>query len=303
MYSTRHRRAVIAAIALLIAAGIAWRATRETPEDLIVRLGGKVTKSYLGSPWFSAGLRWLPGGAHVLSDLSTPIEVDLSGTTLGDESAHLLSRMDHLHTLRLDRTRITDEGCRQLGRLHELRVLTLSETDVGDAGLYHLRHHTQLAVLDLTRTRVTGAGLRHLENLAGLKELSLVNTNVCGRNLEYLSGLPNLQTLDLSGTPLCDDDFERLRGMRTITFILRETQVTEDGLARLRLANRIVGLDLTGTQVNDDVFDHFLRYPDLGRVNVTDTHVTQPGIDRFYERTTLIDVQAEGPLQSGPLPE
>jgi hypothetical protein len=138
--------------------------------------------------------------------------------------------------------------------------------------------------------------------MSNLKELSLSHTRACGRNLEYLAILPNLQVLDLSETPINDDDLERLRGLQVITLHLRDTQVTEDGPARLRLANRIVGLDLSGTQVNDDVFDHFLRYPDLGRVNVTNTQVSKAGIQRFFTRTTLIDVQADGWPQSCPTP-
>jgi hypothetical protein len=289
----RYRWITLTGLVSLIAAGIAWRFTRESPEDLVERLGGKVTKTYFGSQWFEQGLSYVPSGDRLLSNLSTPIEADLTGASLGDEHAREIARMDQLHTLLLDRTRITDKACREFAALHELRVLTMSITAVGDEGLFHLRNNTQLTVLDLEQTRVTGAGLRHLQNMVNLKDLSLSGTNVTGPYLAYLSTLPNLQFLNLSGTAISDDDIERLRGLQAVTLLLRDTQITEDGLARLRLANRIVGLDLSGTQVNDDVFDHFLRYPDLGRVNVTNTHVTKAGIERFFQRTTLIDVQID----------
>jgi hypothetical protein len=293
----------LAIVALLISGAIAWRLTRESPEDVIERLGGKVTKNYYGSPVVERALRWIPGGRRVLSRLSTPISVSLVGTRADDETAHLIGTLKQLQGLQLDRTQITDTACKELSALRDLRVLTLSQTAIGDQGLYHLRGSTQLAVLDLHETNVTGAGLRHLERMTNLKELSLSHTRACGRNLEYLALLPNLQLLDLSETPINDDDLEWLRGLQAITLHLRDTQVTEDGPARLRLANRIVGLDLSGTQVNDDVFDHFLRYPDLGRVNVTNTHVSKAGIERFFRRTTLIDVQADVWPSSGPTPQ
>jgi hypothetical protein len=290
----RRRRTWIAlAVLALIAGGIAWRVTRESPEDLVERLGGKVTKTYFGSEWSEWALRFVPGGARVLSDLSTPVGIDLIKRDADDETVRQIAQFDHLQVLLLDQTGVTDAACKELAKLKELRALTLSKTNVSDEGLYYLRNSTQLAELDLHDTRVTGFGLRHLQEMANLKELSLANTRVCGRNLEHLAALPNLQTLDLSGTPISDDDVERLRGLRVIVLHLRDTQVTEDGLARLRLANRIVGLDISGTQVNDDVFDHFLRYPDLGRVNVSNTHVTKAGIERFFRRTTLIDVQVD----------
>lgn len=287
----------------LIGGGIAWRVTRESPEDLVERLGGKVTKTYYGSRFIEGALRYVPGGRRVLSSLSTPVSINLTGTEADDETVRQIAQFERLQGLHLDRTRITDAACKELSALPELRVLTLAQTNVGDQGLYHLRSNTQLAVLDLQRTRVTGAGLRHLENMSNLKELSLSHTRACGRNLEYLATLPNLQVLDLSETPINDDDIGRLRGLRVITLYLRDTQVTEDGPARLRLANRIVGLDLSGTLVNDDVFDHFLRYPDLGRVNVTNTQVSRAGIERFFRRTTLIDVQSDGWPQSGSSPQ
>jgi len=290
-------------VTLLIIGAVAWRLTRESPEDVIERLGGKVTKTYYGSRLVERGLRLIPGGRRVLSRLSTPVSVNLTGARADDETARLIGTLDHLQGVHLDRTRITDAACRELSALRELRVLTLSQTTVGDQGLYYLRNNTQLAVIDLHETNVTGAGLRHLERMSNLKELSLSHTRACGRNLEYLALLPNLQLLDLSETPINDDDLERLRGLQVITLHLRDSQVTEDGPARLRLANRIVGLDLSGTQVNDDVFDHFLRYPDLGRVNVTNTHVSKAGIERFFRRTTLIDVQADGWPSSCPTPQ
>jgi hypothetical protein len=289
----RPKWIALAVLALLIAGAIAWRVTRESPEDLVERLGGKITRRYFGSEWSEWALRFVPGGPRVLSDFSTPVSIDLTGTEADDETAKQLAQLDRLQGLYLARTRISDAACEELAALKELRALTLSETNVSDAGLYYLRKSTQLAELDLRDTHVTGFGLRHLQEMTSLKELSLANTRVCGRNLEYLAVLPNLRVLDLSGTPISDDDVERLRGLRVVTLHLRDTRVTEDGLARLRLANRIVGLDLSGTQVNDDVFDHFLRYPDLGRVNVTNTQVTKAGIERFFRRTTLVDVQVD----------
>lgn len=131
MHRPRHRRIwiTLAGMATLIAAGIAWRVTRETPEDLVTRLGGTVMKTYFGSEWFEWGLRFLPGGERVMDDLGTPVEANLTGTQAGDEHARQIAQMRQLHTLRLDGTRITDATCKQLATLRELRMLTLSQTE------------------------------------------------------------------------------------------------------------------------------------------------------------------------------
>lgn len=305
MSSPQLRRTWIVAslVAMLIGGAVVWRFTAESPDDMIERLGGTVTKTYFGSQWVERGLGYVPGGGRVLRNLSTPVAADVRRTSVGDEEIREIAQLDRLHTLLLDRTQISDQACRSLARLRELRVLTLSDTEIGDEGLYYLRNNARLAVLDLDQTRVTGAGLRHLQSLVNLKDLSLSGTGVTGPYLAHLSALPNLQMLDLSGTPVNDDDIERLRGLSAVTLLLRDTQITEDGLARLRLANRIVGLDLSGTRVNDEVFDHFLRYPDLGRVNLTNTRVTKAGIERFFQRTTLIDVQVDWWVRAGQPPD
>jgi hypothetical protein len=305
MSSPQIRRSwiVVAVVAVLVGGAIVWRFTGESADDLIERLGGTVTKTYFGSQWVERGLGYVPGGGRLLRNLSTPVAADVRRTAVGDDEVREIARLDQLHTVLLDRTAISDRACRSLAGLRELRVLTMSETAVGDEGLYYLRNSTRLTVLDLDETRVTGAGLRHLQGMVNLKELSLSGTGVTGPHLAHLSALPNLQFLDLSGTPVNDDDIERLRGLSAVTLLLRDTQITEDGLARLRLANRIVGLDLSGTRVNDDVFDHFLRYPDLGRVNLTNTQVTKAGIEQFFKRTTLIDVQVDWWVRAGQPPD
>lgn len=274
----------------LVLLGIVWNIVRETPEEAIERLGGRVTKSYRGPEWVPSLLNYVPSGARFLDKLSLVTSVDASGTEFGDEDAPQLLLLDGLGTLALGETRITDSGLEAIGKLKNLRSLSLGNTAITDSGLARLQGCWQLSQINLESTRVTGLGLRHIGGLSELRSVSLADTRVCGSGLSFLAALPNLQQLNLSGTPIADDDLEHLRGLSAVTLSLRDTQITESGLSWLNRANRIVGLDLAGTQVTDRVFRHLLTYPQLGRVNVQNTNVTPAGVEAFYEKTMLIDV-------------
>jgi hypothetical protein len=294
----RIRKWLAVGLMAVVLAGIGWNILRESPEEAIERIGGRVSKQFRGPAWVPSILNYVPSGDRLLEKFSIVEELAVDGTNLSDEDFRRLASFTELRVLTMPGVR--DAGLESIGTLRKLQVLSLGHPDIPsnitDAGLAHLAGCTRLAGLNLEQTRVTGAGLQHLRAMSNLRYLNLANTRIGGPGLAQLAALPKLEQLDLSGTPITDADLEHLRGLSAFTLILRDTPITEAGLSWLNRANGIVGLDLAGTQVTDGVFHHFLTYPELGRVNVQNTRVTPDGVEAFFRRTTLIDVQFDPEL-------
>ena len=122
------------------------------------------------------------------------LELNLTGTKVGDAGVEHLKGLTHLVNLDLNKTRVTDAGLKYLGRLERLFSLKLTETGISDDGLANLKP-LPLGYLDLTSTKITDKGLKHLQGL-GLKQLWLLGTKTTpeGR-LALRRANPNLTIL------------------------------------------------------------------------------------------------------------
>ena len=150
------------------------------------------------------------------NQMTVALELDLSGTKIGNEDAvHLkalrrlsalnlndtntddsvlahLGQMPRLNTLELRSTQVTDEGLSHLSKLQKLHGLNLSRTQITDAGLSSLSKLRELQTLDLSQTRVSDAGVDHLKQLSSLRSVNLSQTNVTETGPETLrAALPN----------------------------------------------------------------------------------------------------------------
>lgn len=108
--------------------------------------------------------------------------------------------------------RITDEGFGKLSQLKNLETLNLSLTGLSDEALPALAGLSKLQTIDIDNTRVTDAGLQHLTKLTHLRSIRMVGVAATDRGLETLASLP----------------------LRHI--YLRDTGVTEAGIAAFRQA-------------------------------------------------------------------
>src|SRR6476620_9417626 len=112
----------------------------------------------------------------------------------------------------------------------ELTVAWLKLSHVTDADLPIFADLPDLQHLDLTATKVTGAGLAALTHLQRLQGISLDSSkNVTDDALEILGRFPNLRYLELG---CC-------------------AQLTDAGVAHLRVLTNLESLTLDHTQVSD----------------------------------------------------
>lgn len=122
----------------------------------------------------------------------------------------------------------------------------------------------KVCLVDLSGLKVTDDDLKCLRHLDGLEELDLSGTNVTGEFLAYLNTRVPLDILNLN-----DSDF--------------------DG-AHLDLIPQSVGLlELNRTSLNDEQLSA-LRLPELIRIEVDGTDVTQQGVARFNKRHPNFDL-------------
>lgn len=124
------------------------------------------------------------------------VALSLRDTGITDEGiASVVSAFPNLERLDVSNTRISDEACIHIGKLAHLQTLFMQDTAV-DEGLVHLKQLKELQHLDLSFTDASDAGVAHLQ---GLDELSWLNvrgpivTNEMARQLG--NSLPNCRVV------------------------------------------------------------------------------------------------------------
>ncbi len=111
------------------------------------------------SNYLSVNFSGVPGAALVglLQPLRKQvIQLDMSGTGVGDSSMEVVRQCAALRYVNLSNTGVTDRGVVMLGALQELRVLNLVGTQVTGEGLLSMRPAGHLHAVYLYHTRVEG---------------------------------------------------------------------------------------------------------------------------------------------------
>lgn len=194
-----------------------------------------------------------------------------------DRSAKVLEQFKNLNALTIDSTQITDLGMESIARCENLFQLTLGKnlniknplakltplkklerlrlpgvslgTDYsGLSGLENL--HT----LDLANTDATDTLANLLGNLKELEELNVSASNVSDLIVERLKNCPEIRILNLNGTKVTGRGFQVFKDqeeLRLAIVKLRESAVTDEGLAGLNKATSIEVLDLSHTNISD----------------------------------------------------
>jgi mono/diheme cytochrome c family protein len=117
--------------------------------------------------WHEANLRGNTNSADAalaqLKDVTTLMELNLSGNKFSDASAANLKPLVNVTHLHLEHTPITDAGLANVKDMPHLTYLNLFDTGITDAGLEHLTGLTNLQNLHLWETKVTDAGVANLQ--------------------------------------------------------------------------------------------------------------------------------------------
>ena len=179
-------------------------------------------------------LRELPNLRWLILGGTAP---DLKSQVSDRGMALFLEGFPRLEFVSLQYEAITDEGLRHLCSKPGLGMLDLYGTSISDEGLQHLPQLAGLSIVTLPE-QIGDAGLAHLK---GMKSLTTVYLPGCDRitieGLRTLASLPSLFELQLTNTQLNDEDVLVLAGSTTLKKLhLRGTEVTQDGIDRLRQA-------------------------------------------------------------------
>ncbi|MDB6056252.1 MAG: hypothetical protein JWO95_96 [Verrucomicrobiales bacterium] len=117
--------------------------------------------------WHEANLRGYTNAADAtlaqLKDVTTLMQLNLSGVKFSEASAANLKPLVNLTHLHLEHTPITDGGLANVKDMAHLTYLNLFDTSITDAGLEHLAGLTNLHNLHLWETKVTDAGVAKLQ--------------------------------------------------------------------------------------------------------------------------------------------
>lgn len=92
----------------------------------------------------------------------------------------------------------------------------------------------------------------------------------------------NLNTIMLNGKNFSDAALSGIEKATRLRFLdLTGTNVTSEGLSKLRSTSPLYSIDLSDSQVDDGVFETLGRLPNLQYVNLSGTKVTGKGIDKL----------------------
>lgn len=147
------------------------------------------------------------------------VAVDLRDREVGRGDLEAIAKLKELRYLNLYGATLSEDATQALAKCESLEELSLDDTSVNDVSIQPLLALRRLRILGLARTRVTDAGLKRMKG-------------------NLTSGLCNLERLDLESCDVTDDGIAWLvRQVPPLHVLdLRETQVTEAGVRRVREA-------------------------------------------------------------------
>jgi len=173
---------------------------------------------------------------------------------------------------------ISDGDALHVNSLRQLRVLSLFDTQVTDCGIANLRRNSQLIVLDLNKSRVTDAGMEVVGALPHLRQLFIDDTVITNVGIGHLRRLM-LTELSIKNTRVSDEGIAKLAQMRTLTTLsLSGTDISDDGLCYIQNLDRLTRLGLRRTRISDAGLRHLSDMPSLEAVSLSDTSVTDSGL-------------------------
>ncbi len=193
------------------------------------------------------------GIAELLDNWPTLSVLDVSGNSIDGSFLLKTKRSVSIDKLILQRMPITDNNIAGFSKVqHEIRELILSDTDVTRAVLPVLAADPNLLRLDIGNGRICDADLAKLGQNS-LAEIRLSGQQFTGNALRHFSP-PSV--LSLKGSSVSNQDFD---------------------LAGLFLS----GLDISNTDLGDEVFDEVLVSSPYGYVNLSNTQISAEGLAKW----------------------
>ena len=132
-----------------------------------------------------------------------------------------------------------------------------------------------------------------ISNLPNLQYLSLTHTNVKNKDIAQLAHLRDLETLNLHMTKMHEGPIPGLDQLRLKFLRLNRTRIDDESIAALRAMKTLEHLDLTRTKVTDAGLKHLESLPNLRKLILRRSLVTQNGYDAFEKDHPTVSVSWE----------
>lgn len=183
----------------------------------------------------------------LLADLPTIKRLNLYDTEVTDKGLAFLPQLRQLESLDISNTRITDAGLKQVAQLRSLRSLSL-RNDSTTYGGNHPQSSQDYSVVSFSvssnvvispGTIITGNQAAPVisRGARGYDWYCVHEPQIGDAGLEHLAQLLNLESLDLEGTDVTGEGIARLKGLPNLTYLsVRGTNVSEAAIAELKLA-------------------------------------------------------------------
>jgi hypothetical protein len=160
--------------------------------------------------------------------------VDLSNSSVADESLKQLTELKNLAHLDLTDTKVTADGLKNLAGLSKLRLIDLEEHQRSDAVLRALRDIGLLHALSAATAKGDERRPRAVEDVSALY---LCRGPLTDEGLKEITVCRNLEYLELRDTRITDAGLKELFGLKKLeTLLLAGTKVTSAGVAELKKA-------------------------------------------------------------------
>lgn len=246
--------------------------------------------------------------------------LNLRGTDVTDTSLAYVAQLPQLKSLDISFTQISDVGLEHLASLAELEELKIGGNKISGAGLHALKLLPKLKKLSFYGIQRRNAGwcwapvvtdleLETISLLGGIEELNVGSgvalgtprpddlgpadgeaecriaggTRVTDFGLAKLVSLKKLRYLDVSGSSITVNGVKTLATFRDLRRLsLWNVKGIDDAAASsLEALTNLTSLDLSNTPVGDETLGRLARLPNLRRLYVSETNVTEKAVTAF----------------------
>ncbi len=190
------------------------------------------------------------GPLRLLTQLT---HLNLSDTRAGDNAMRCLIAMNELHSL-VTSQEITDTGLIHICNAVSLNSITIPSAKITDAGFQDMWKMQKLNTLrlDAQDAKITGDGFAAMTEAQALQSITIRSTAFTDVGMKYLSMMPRLQYIvignrDEGPTQLTNNGLlmlTELEHLQSLTIGTKNSQITEEGIAKLKSAMPNVQFDI-----------------------------------------------------------
>jgi len=135
-----------------------------------------------------------------------------------------------------------------------------------------------LTGVEVKGPKVTDETLAVLKDCRRLTRLRLTRTRVTNEGLAQLGHLGSLNDLSLMGAPVTDAVFDNLKDCPITGLELNFTNISDEGMARVKRYKQLHGLGLSFSRVADAGLEHLRGLKELRTLNVSRQPITATGV-------------------------